>query len=234
MVLTLSLRRPYAALAMPEPGSILAAGLTILMIGVVLWFALGTQRNIRRGNDLLKWIQTGLPELGQKTTLKWVGSSVVQLDITDPQPPFSQAQILVVLEPRDVGLLWMLSRRKGRRDFVIIRSRLQRSPQFELEAGDTNQWTGRDRLMRLDSGAWQRDDWRDGQIEIAFTREADVEGVRAAWDELDSVSGGMWRLSVRRDAPHLEVHLAPPAERDTSSSIFLAYRRLAQKSTARR
>jgi hypothetical protein len=219
---------------MPDLGPILAAGLTLLMVGVVVWFALGTQRNIRRGNDLLKWIQTGLPALGHKTTLKWLGSSVVQLDITDPQPPFTQAQVLVVLEPRDVGLLWMLSRRKGRRDFVIMRSRLDRSPQFELEAGDTSRWTGGDRLSRLDAEAWQRSGWRGGAVEVAFTREADVDAMRGLWDELDSISGGMWRLSVRRDAPHLEAHFAPPIEQTSSVPIFSAFRRLAQATTARR
>jgi hypothetical protein len=219
---------------MPEVGSFLAAALTIMLIGVFLWFALGTQRNIRKGNDLLKWIQTGLPTLGQRTTLKWLGSSVVQLDITDPKPPFSQAQVLVVLEPRDVGLLWMLSRRKGRRDFVILRSRLERSPQFELEAGDATRWTGGDRLNRLDADAWQRSDWRNGTVDVAFTRDADVDALRALWDELESMSGGMWRLSVRRDAPHLEAHFAPPPDQSSSQPIFSAFRRLAEVSTASR
>ena len=28
-----------------------------LLVAVMLWFALGTQRNIRRGNALLGWLQ---------------------------------------------------------------------------------------------------------------------------------------------------------------------------------
>ena len=39
----------------------------------MLWFALGTQRNISKGNELLRWLQTGLPMLGRKATMRWLG-----------------------------------------------------------------------------------------------------------------------------------------------------------------
>jgi hypothetical protein len=71
-------------------------------------------------------------------------------------------------------------------------------------------------------------------VEVAFTRDADVEALRSLWDELESISGGMWRLSVRRDAPHLEAHFAPPADQSSSKPIFSAFRRLAQVTTASR
>ena len=59
-----------------------------LILFVMLWFALGTQRNIRIGNDLLRWLQRGLPLLGRRTTLRWLGSSAVELRIVEPAEPF--------------------------------------------------------------------------------------------------------------------------------------------------
>src|SRR2546428_2041767 len=76
-----------------------------LILFVMLWFALGTQRNIRKGNDLLHWLQAGLPILGRRTTMRWLGSSAVELGIVEPESPFRDATVVVVLEPRDVSFL---------------------------------------------------------------------------------------------------------------------------------
>jgi hypothetical protein len=60
----------------------------VVVIAVVGWFALGTQRNIRKGNDALRWLQDGLKLLGEKTNLGWLGSSVVELKIQSAKEPF--------------------------------------------------------------------------------------------------------------------------------------------------
>lgn len=209
--------------------SAIGGSLLIVAIGVfMLWFALGTQRNIRKGNDLLKWLQQGLPDLGKKTRLRWLGSSVVQLDIDKPRDPFQSAQVLVVLRPRDVGVLWLWARARNRRDFVIIRADLPRPPVFEVEAGDPSGWTGGDRLRSIDAGSWERDAWEDRNVGLAHTPGVDVRQIREAWERLAEVTGGVWRLSVRQNKPHLEIHVIPP---DTTSStaqeLFAAFRSLA-------
>jgi hypothetical protein len=190
--------------------SALQSALLILLTVVLLWFAFGRQRNIRKGNDALKWLQGGLPLLGKRTTLKWLGSTAMQLNITDPRAPLSEAEVLVVLEPRDLGWLWAWSIRRGRRDFLIIRGRLQGPPSFELEAGDAAGWTREDRLKRLDWGAWSEADWGSEGIRVAHSADADPELIRPMWEELRLLAGSVWRLSVRRDNPHLEVHVPLP------------------------
>src|ERR687895_773469 len=95
--------------------------LILLLIAVMLVFALGTRRNIRRGNALLTWLQEGLPLLGRKTTFRWLGSTAVVLRILAAKDPFREAEVVVVLEPRDVTLLWAWWRRRGRRGFVVLR-----------------------------------------------------------------------------------------------------------------
>jgi hypothetical protein len=177
----------------------------ILLILILGWFALGTQRNIRKGNDLLKRLQEGLPLIGGRTTLKWLGSSVVQLDLTQTRPPLREASVLAVLEPRDIGILWAWGRGRGRRDLLILRARLERPPHYELEAGDTRTWTGGDALAKLDPEAWVGAIW--DETRVAHTRDADLAGARQWWDRLGGAAGGIWRLSIRREPPHLEVHV---------------------------
>jgi hypothetical protein len=188
----------------------IGAILLVLLIAVMLWFALGTQRNVRRGNELLRWLQDGLPLLGKRTTMRWLGSSAIVLKIAEAATPFREAEVVVVLEPRDVAMLWAWSRRRGRRDFVILRGWLRSAPRLELEVGDARGWTGDDRLPRLDPEAWREAGWGHDDVRASVSPEADPVEARRAWEALDEVSGGVWRISVRREHPHLEVHVMPP------------------------
>lgn len=200
-----------------------------LVLIVLLWFAVGIQWNIRRGNALLRWLQGGLPLLGTRTTLRWLGSSVVELKITEPSPPFLDAEVLVVLEPRDVGPLWGWSRLHGRRDFLILRARLQQPPRFEVEAGDRRSWTGRDALQRLAGSEWQQADWGDANIQIAHSGGRASQIARRLWTDFQGTSKGIWRLSVRRAHPHVEVHLMPPdTARIGAERLFLTFRELSR------
>jgi hypothetical protein len=188
-------------------GPSLAIGLILV---VMLWFALGTQRNIRRGNELLRWLQGGLPLLGRRTTLRWLGSSAVELGIVDPQTPFREATVAIVLEPRDVAVLWAFARSRGRRDFVIIRVNLVRAPVFSMSIRDPRGWTGRSDVVDEGDEGWDAQDWPDGCIALVG-RGADEPVVRAAWSRLSGASGGVWRLTVQPIVPHVEVHFRPPA-----------------------
>lgn len=186
-----------------------ALGIGVLLV-VLLWFTWGTQRNISRGNRLLRWLQEGLPSVGKRTTLRWHGSSAVELGIVDPAPPFQALTVVVVLEPRDVPWFWALARSRGRRDFVIFRARLLGVPRFELEIADPSGWTGSERVGRIDEDAWVAADWGTAGLRVFHSPVAAPEAVRPILDRLIEASGGVWRLSIRREPPHVEVHVLPP------------------------
>jgi hypothetical protein len=193
----------------PDPGSILAPLAVAGLLAVMLAFTFGTQRNIRKGNAVLAWLQRGLPLLGRRATLRWLGSSAVQLDIVEPVEPFREATCLVVLEPRDVPFLWLATRSRGRRDVLIIRGNLRRAPRVDLEAVDPAAW-----LVADDESdpEWTSIDLRPGVRASASTdpEQAIVGAVREAWNDLAAASGGTWRISIRRTVPHLQVHVRPP------------------------
>jgi len=214
---------PYRS-AMPPLESFAASILIGLVLLVMLWFALGTQRNIRKGDELLRWLQRGLPVLGQKTTMRWLGSSAVELGIVDPAAPFREATVLVVLEPRDVGLLWAYGRFRGRRDFMIVRVNLRRPPRFSMDIRDPHGWTGR---FDAAEDEWQRLEWPGGCV--AFVGPgADQPAVRSAWNGLSEASNGVWRLTVQPVVPHVEVHLLPPSpERIGADRVIAPIRDLA-------
>lgn len=211
-----------------------ATVLILALLGVFLVFALGTHRNIRKGNDLLKWLQGGLPLLGARTTLRWLGSTAAVLKIREAKDPFKEVEVVVVLKPRDVTFLWAWARAKGREDFIILRGRLRGAPRYELEAGDLRTWTGMDRFRKLDLEAWNQGDWGDPNLKVAHSGDADPTSVRQVWASLQAATGGVWRLSVRRDNPHLEVHVvAPDTTTVPAERLVEAFRGLA-RSAARK
>jgi hypothetical protein len=194
----------------PPLDAILPAVLFAALIAVFLAFTFGTQRNIGRGNAILGWLQGALPRLGQRTTLRWLGSSVVELHLDDPAEPFRDVTVMAVMEPRDVPVLWFITRARGRRDVLIFRTSLRRAPRIELEAADPAAWIRASEPAEEEG--WQPIDW-PGEA-MAHGRghpdPAIIQAARTAWTRLAAASGGVWRVSVRQTVPHLEVHVRPP------------------------
>jgi hypothetical protein len=208
---------------MPDPYALIPGLLIVLLAVVMVWFALGTGRNISRGNQLLQWLQEGLGALGPRTTLRWLGSSVAELRIMQPRHPYREALLMVVLEPRDLGALWALSRRRGRRDFLLLRLSLVRAPTVRADLIDPRAWTAdHRRLDELEPGEGER--WSDAagrSIELRHDGRADLSLLRTHWNQLARHSGGPWRISVRPTVPHLEVHLLAPDPSRSSARELL-------------
>ncbi len=123
--------------------------IAIAAVAVVAWFAAGTIWNVRTGRALMRWMQGGLPLLGERTTVRWLGSTAVEMVIRDGKAPFAGVTLVIFLEPRDMPWMWALGRRRGRRDTLIIRGVLRRAPAVEFEALDPASWSGRDALPRV-------------------------------------------------------------------------------------
>jgi hypothetical protein len=215
---------------MPATGVLLV----LLLVVVMLWFTVGTQRNIKRGNETLQWLQGGLPHLGKRTTMRWLGSSAVVLRIGEARDPFREAEVVVALQPRDLPVLWAFSRRRGRRDFLILRGWLRTAPAFEVEAGDARGWTGEDRLKRLDAETWREASWGEEHVRMLTSGDAEPAVARRAWEELAAASGGVWRLSVRREHPHLEIHVLPPGPDVPAERLVQTFRDVGRAVTGRR
>ena len=213
---------------MSDPATVGTTAAVLLVIFLLGWFALGRQGNIRKGNRLVRWLQDGLPVLGHRTTFRWLGSAAVELTLEDAKEPFRAAQVVVSLEPRDVVVFWGYGRLRGRRDFLILRGHLRRGPlPYELEAGDRRGWTGRDGLKRLDATGWTHTSWGDSDVEVAYSGGVDHLAVRRHWEHLAAASGGVWRLSIRRDPARVEVHvLFPDTAAASSQALIRAFRDL--------
>jgi len=193
---------------------------------VVGWFAAGTHLNVRKGHDALRWLQDGLPVVGEKTTVRWLGSSAVELKIPEAKSPFRSAEVMVVLEPRDVPLIWWFSRLRGRRDLFIFRAALAPRPRYEFAVLDPTSWLGRPAEARAQRDQWVKALAPAPLIAYAPRNHPDLTTIVAA-ASLDGCP--LMLLAVRRDEPNLELQWRlADLKRHSSREVFEAVRRVAE------
>lgn len=205
----------------------------ILVVAVVIimgWFAIGVIYNLRRGDALLKWIQNGLPNIGQRTTFRWLGTSVAELVIAHAKKPFRRLETLLVLKPRDIFWMTILAYFQGRSDIVIFRAQLVTSPNIDLELVDPKSWSGRTALKEIGQRKWESRDYKDmkllaprGFLDLAVATLERLTG------PMQKLSPHYARFSLRRDTPNLEVHVPFPEYRSVDAgNYFEALRELAR------
>lgn len=207
--------------------TILLAALSAVVVG---WFAAGTIHNVRKGSALLRWMQGGLPVLGARTTVRWLGTTAVEMAIREAKAPFAQVTLVVFLEPRDVPWMWALSRHGGRRDTLIIRARLRREPRLVLEALDPGSWSGRDALARMAPASWPiRGEPRPGGLAV-WAREPAAPARAETMLGLAAQAGlPVRRLSVCRTEPHFQLHVALPSAAVPAAQFFETVRALGER-----
>jgi hypothetical protein len=205
----------------------------VLAVAVVAWFAAGTIWNVRTGRETLRWMQGGaeggLRLLGERTTVRWLGSTAVELVINEGNAQFAKVTVVIFLEPRDLPW-WPLSRLRGRRDTLIIRGVLRRAPSFELEALDPASWSARDALPRVPR------DWLQaaapGGVVVHHAGAAALGHAFALLEIAQRAGMKMWRLSVRRTEPNFQLHVPLPDRRQGAREFFEAVRALANRALA--
>jgi hypothetical protein len=200
----------------------------VVVIAIVGWFALGTHVNVRKGHRFLEWLQGGLPLIGEKTTLRWLGSSVVHLQIEKAREPFRRVEVLVVLEPRDVPPVWLLSRLRGRCDLLIVRTELRAVPKLQVEILDRQAWSTRTVDAEVRRLQWQPLPFRNLPFQVYAL--APVANVSELVAEAGRPGLSLVRIGVRRTNNSLEVQWRLPSQPATAArAVFETVQRLADQ-----
>ena len=195
----------------------------VLAVAAVAWFAAGTIWNVHAGRSLMRWMQDGLPVLGSRTTVRWLGSTVAEMKISEAKPPFASVTVVIFLEPRDLPW-WPISRSLGRRDTLIIRGALRRAPAADLEALDPASWSGRDALPRVPR------EWpvREDGLVVHYESTAALKHAEALLERSQRAGLTIWRLSVRRTEPNFQLHVPLPDRQRPAREFFEAVHGLSE------
>jgi len=212
-----------------NPYQVIFIVIAVLVMGA---FGGGVIWNIRHGNAVLRWMQAGLPMIGEKTTLRWLGSSVVELNIQKAKPPFRRFSLVLVLQPRDVPWLWLWSLFRNRRDMVILRGSLTTAPRLEYDMLAPQSWTGRSALARATAAQWGTEPI--DELQFAAPKASLSVSIQNAQHLLESarqLNPTIWRISVRREYPQIEVHIPMPRPNGSDAQLFFEAVRLVARQT---
>lgn len=212
----------------------MSQALLALVAFVLGWFALGSAANVKRGNRALKWLQGGLKALGDKATVRWIGTTAVDLGLAQAKAPFESASLVVFLAPRDLPWLWAVSRARGRRDTLILRTRLHKPPIADVDLLDRASWSGRDALRARKGERWSvRESVEPGGLAVYYKFDEALARADALEVEARGAGAAVRRLSVRRNEPHLELHVDLPAAPLDAAGFFRTVRSLGELASRR-
>ena len=196
----------------------------VIAVAIVMgWYAIGIFYNVRRGEKLLQWMQAGLPRIGERTTFRWLGSSVAELVIGKGKGPTRRLEILLALAPRDLPWNWLYAELRGLRDVLILRVDLGGAPRMALEMANPKSWTGRMSLSQAREEGWQAQEYHGmtlmapaGLLKLAAEYFPHLE------DPIRKLSASYSRFGLRKETPHLEIHLQFPDVKKVDADDFFA------------
>ncbi len=204
----------------------------IAAVAIVAWFAAGTIWNVREGRALMHWMQGGLPVLGPRTTVRWLGSTAVEMVIAEAKAPFAAVTLVIFLEARDLPWMWALGRIGGRRDTLIVRGRLRQAPENEFEALDPASWSGREALPRVPPAWPVRPAASPGGLVVHNADAAALARADTLLAKAQDAGLAVMRLSARRTEPNFQVHVRLPDRQRPARDFFEAVNTLAEGALA--
>ncbi len=195
--------------------------LILAVIIVMGWFAFGVIYNLRRGEAVLKWMRVGMPRIGERTTFRWLGTSVAELVIARAKPPFRRLETLLVLKPRDVFWLTILAAFQGREDVIIFRGQLGSPPLLDLELADPKKWSGKTALEQVTQRGWEAKPYKDmllmapkGLLELASTTLDKLA------EPMQQLSQQYVRFGLRKETTSMEIHVPFPEVRNIEAGTY--------------
>ncbi len=183
-------------------------GVIALSIALVIWYVVGMQVNRRRASHLLRWIREGVREFGGEATWRGLGTSGFQVTVKGARHPFRRIEMMVLLEPREMLLLWLFNRLRGRRDLMVLKADLRTRPKTEVEVINKGGRIAREVLKAIDEEGWIRGEIGDTNLMVA-RKGKDIAALAEGLSPLVREHAPyILRISLRKALPHLLVNLS--------------------------
>lgn len=204
----------------------------ILSVVLLAWYVIGSQVNRRRANRWVRWIGEGLKVHGVKASIKWLGSSRFQITTEQGPTPYARLGIAVLLEPREMLLLWAVNRLRGRRDLVVVKGELTVAPHRELEVFDQASQPGKEAMRAVRKEGWHLTLPRLRSTYGWATPLHQTASLPSWWARfLEAARIPLLRGSVRKDPPHVLLVLLPIVDRLSGEKFLAEVRAIGEEAT---
>jgi hypothetical protein len=210
-----------------NPGTVAIIGLCVFL---ALWYGGGYLYNRHRGQRLFRWLETGLDVLGGEREAGWIGSpaSGARINVIHAAAPFRRLEITLLLENREVPLLWLLDYLRGRQDRLIIRATLRSPRRGEVEVKtETSLRRAQSRRFGIRARKRRREQpwtWQEGPhgLAVAYQGPGGQRQVAGLKPWLETYGAHLRRFVWRKADPHIQLQVRMAGLLTTSSETFLA------------
>ncbi|MBI4608882.1 MAG: hypothetical protein HY726_07740 [Candidatus Rokubacteria bacterium] len=186
----------------------------VITVCVVLlvWYFVGAQWNRRQSRRFVRGLAKGFAGLNPPPKIQWLGTSAFQILASSPPEPFKWLGIMVVLEPREMLLLWIFNRARGRRDLLVVKGEFEKEPRREVELFDLTTPTGREGSRSATAERWLVAEAAGG-ADLRWAYPAGQPDPRPRWAGIvEGLPFRLHRMSIRSSSPHLLLSLSPTSE----------------------
>jgi hypothetical protein len=202
--------------------------LITLCILLVAWYFLGMRFNRRRGIHLARSLRDRLNALGaEELTGRWLNASIFQFSARRATSPIGKLAAIIVLESRELALIWLVNLLRGRRDLLVLRMDLRSTPRvgLELEAHPKQTKPEREIRRRIAESGWEQAMVGDyiiyHQHDAAHLKET-LAPLLEEWQPY------LRRLSISASSPHLSLSFSPASPVLETEARFTAVQKLAE------
>jgi len=203
-----------------------------LSIALVVWYFVGAQINRRRARSLVRWIREGVQVFGGQATMRPMGTSGFQVNVEKAKGPFKRVGMMVLLESREMLLLWIFNRLRGQRDLLVLKSDLRTRPKTELEVICKGTRMARRALKGIDE-TWAREEMEKGRLIVAHRGKERPGLGENLLPLLREYIPYLLTLSLRKSSPHLLANLSLSGlERVPAEALFGLLKEVAEMVTS--
>jgi hypothetical protein len=202
--------------------------LITLCILLVAWYFLGMWLNRRRGIYLARALRDRLNALGaEELTGRWVNPSIFQFGARRATSPIGRLEAIIVLESREIPLIWLANLLRGRRDLLVLRMDLRSAPRagLELEAHPRQRKPEREIQRRIAESGWEQAVVGDFML---YHQQGAAHLKETLAPLLEEWRPYLRRLSISASSPHLLFNFSPAPPVLVTEARFIAVLQLAE------
>lgn len=171
-----------------------------LSVVLLLWYVGGHLYNRRKGRWLRQWVERGLEEMGEEWQGGWLGSpaSGARILVHRAHPPFQRMEVTLLLENREIPILWLADRLQGKKDALILKATRRSLRKGTLHAGPPSQ------VLVPPLLSWHQEKGPHGLI-VASRDSGALQRTEGLAPWLDHYGPYLRRLVLQEEDPHLTV-----------------------------
>jgi hypothetical protein len=176
---------------------------------LIVWYVVASFFNRKRGIKIYRWLRDGLEKFGSISDMQWIGSSGSggKIVLESADSPFERVEAIFLLESREILPLWLFNLLRNKRDELILKASLRKTPPQEIEVSLTGDRQFSKILVLDNKPPFNLIPAPDG-FQIASRGKQHPENLQVLREYLMKEGEATKSLSLQKKAPHLVLRIS--------------------------